>query len=392
MKININKLIFYLVILFPITTVLQGISVLENINRFMMFLLLGSLVVALLKKRILKKDIMIIAVTLVLYIFAFIFTQNQVNINVYFYYALWILYFLFITKNYNELIEFSNEHIGFIKKLMLLFNIIILISLGFSQSYKNGLFSPFACGEHRFGSCCTMITALNYLVVLNTRKKTDFKYSILPIIGICMCGARTYLAIYIVLFLCILYLNCKKKSTFYLMLIPLAICILLLIKISPVGQKIMSTATDGYNGFLATLTSGRSKFWYYDVKSFFDLNFLQQFVGNGFDFVYNVNMKYVKLNIWAHNDFINLLMNFGYIGLILYLKVLINFFKKATKNKKMHIIQKYSFYFIWFFNAFFNMVYTYTVSTLAIPFILHATCNDFYKDNKEMLGEGNENK
>lgn len=170
------------------------------------------------------------------------------------------------------------------------------------------------------------------------------------------------------------------------------IAILLLIYISPVGNKIQETNTNGYLGLLGTITSGRSVFWVYDMNAFFDLSFWQQFVGNGFDFVYNINLKYANQALWAHNDFINILMNFGYIGLVLYFYVFRKFSKKALEKNKIKRIQKYSFYFIWFFNAFFNMVYTYTIATLAIPFIMYAITNEYHmydeeSDKKDVLVE-----
>lgn len=381
--LSINKIIFYLIVIFPITTVLQGISGLGNINKFMMFFLLFFLFISNMTKRIKKNEFYVLLLTTILYIVSFIFTKNEVDINVWFYYIIWILYFLYLKKNYYNLINIAEGNLKFIKFSIIIWNLIILVSFFSKSSYKTSFFSPFSCGEHRFGSCCLMITALNYLLVLKEKKRREFIYSIIPIIGICLCGARTYLAVYLVLFMCIFYLNCKKKTTFYIMLIPMVIMIALLIYISPVGNKMQETNTNGYLGLLGTITSGRSVFWVYDMKAFFDLNILKQFVGNGFDFVYNINLKYAHQALWAHNDFINILMNFGYIGLILYFYVFNQFCKKVFNNNRIKKIQKYSFYFIWLFNAFFNMVYTYTIATLAIPFIMYAITNEYYKENMD---------
>lgn len=381
-KINVNHLIFYLIVLFSATTVLQGLPWLGNINKIMMFALLGLLIVNVFFRKINRKEIFIIAITVTLYVFAFLFTENKIDINIIFYFMLWVIYFLYIERNYETIINFAENKTKFIRNVLIFWNIVVGISMFFPSSYKNHLFSPFACGEHRFGSCCLMITVLNYILVIKTRKRSYFRYSIVPIIGIYMCGARTYLAVYIVLFMCLFYLNCKRKSTFYMMLIPVAVMLVLLIKISPVGNKMEETYTEGYYGVLATVTSGRSQFWTYDLKEFFELNIGKQFVGNGFDFVYNVNYKYIKKKIWAHNDFINIIMNFGYIGLFVYNYVLFSYSKKIINKNNLKRIQRYSFYFIWFFNAFFNMVYTYTVATLAIPFIMYAICNDYHKIKK----------
>ena len=43
MKININKSIFYLSVIFALTIILQGIPMLENINKIMMIGIIGLL-------------------------------------------------------------------------------------------------------------------------------------------------------------------------------------------------------------------------------------------------------------------------------------------------------------------------------------------------------------
>ena len=391
-NLSINEIIFYLIVIFPITTVLQGLPIFGNINKFMMFFLLIFLFFSIIFRKISKEEFCILIITFILYIIAFLYTKTEVDINVWFYYIIWILYFIFLNRNYEKLINLAENNLKFIELSLIVWNLIVFISFFSSSSYITSFFSPFSCGEHRFGSCCLMITALNFILVLKKKKRKYFIYSVIPIIGICLCAARTYLAIYLVLIICIFYLNCKKKSTFYIMIIPMLIAILLLIYISPVGNKIQETNTNGYLGLLGTITSGRSVFWVYDMNAFFDLSFWQQFVGNGFDFVYNINLKYANQALWAHNDFINILMNFGYIGLVLYFYVFRKFSKKALEKNKIKRIQKYSFYFIWFFNAFFNMVYTYTIATLAIPFIMYAITNEYHmydeeSDKKDVLVE-----
>lgn len=372
-KINIKKIIMYIVIFFPITTVIQGIPVLGNINRVMMFLLLGFMMMGMYGKKTKIKNILISFITVILYICAIANTNKgvELNLNIYFYFLFWIIFFIYIKENYNLLMEFVREKYDIIFKVINVWSAIVIISLFFRSSYNvDGYFSPFGCGEHRFGSCCVMITTLIYIVASRVNKKSVTLYYILPIIGIGLSGARTYLAIYIVLILCIFYMNCKNKMIFYISLIPVLIFIMVLIKISPVGDKFVNTYTDGYNGMLATFTSGRSHFWKYDIEAFNELSILKKMIGNGFDFVYYINLTKVNLSIWAHNDFINVLMNFGYIGLILYLYVFFDFSLKILKEKNIKGIRKYSYFFIWLFNAMFNMVYTYIIATIAIPFIL----------------------
>ena len=149
---------------------------------------------------------------------------------------------------------------------------------------------------------------------------------------------------------------------------------------SNIGQRIVNSLTDssdGYYGYWATLTSGRSRFWAHDIQRFFEMPFLKQLIGAGFNQVFLFN-KELGTSIWAHNDFLNIVITNGYIGLISYLIAVYTLFRMYKKNK-----MTYNPWFfvlmimIWAFNAFFNMVYTYTCATVALailPLIL-GDCN-----------------
>lgn len=384
-KIELDGIIMYLISIFPITTIIQGIPILGNINRVMMLALLMFMLISILKKKIKKDNIIIIFITFFLYIFAFINTNKNLNLNfnIYVYFLFWVIFFIYIKDNYIYLTNFIKRKQLFFYRIINIWCIIVLISLGFKFSYnQDGFFSPFGCGEHRFGSCCVMITAYIYTLIQLSDKKYLWFYFIIPILGIGMSGARTYLVIYIILMFCIFYKKYNKKYIFYLSIIPAVIIIFLLIKNSPVGYKFVNTYQNGYNGLLATFTSGRSNFWKYDIDAFNQLSFIKKMMGNGFDFVYYINMKTINLAIWAHNDFINILLNFGLIGLSIYLYVFLTFLKEFYKYYSVNKIYRFSMIFIWLFNAIFNMVYTYVIATLSIPFILFMLCE---KNKKGLL-------
>ena len=366
-KVNINNVVFYLILVFPITTILQNISIFSFANKFIVAILFGALMYCDLYKKMYKRSLINFILMIMVYVFALVNTKTNMEINIYFYFAIWMLYYIYLTKSVDLLMKITDDKMKSVKLVIIIFNLITVFSMFVKKSYINGYFSPFGCGEHRFGSCCMLLFALNILLVKKTNNKKFYIFSIIPAIGIAMGGARTYLVVYLVYIMCIYYKSCKQKYKFYLCLIPMAIIVYMLVQISPIATKIKDTSTEGYYGFLATLTSGRSMFWECDLKEFFKLDLFRQFTGNGFDFVYDVNEKYINRRIWAHNDFINILMNFGYTGLFIYLNVFFYFCKKHLNIKNK--IPRIGFYFIWFFNAFFNMVYTYPLAMLSIPFI-----------------------
>ena len=368
MKIDINSLLLKLIVIFPLSTILQGVPILTNLNRFLMFFIL-ILIVSKIVIKLTKKDLFIIFMTLFLNIFAVIFTNKKIslNINVYFYFIFWVFFLIYIKNNYIELKKYVFNNLSFLNKIVKIWALIVIISIFFKTSYnESNFFSPFGCGEHRFASSCLIMSSYIYFLSNGFSKKYIFIISV-PVIGILMSGARTYLVIYFVFLINFVYKKISNRLLFYFMIIPFIFISVLAIMASPVGNKMISTATNGYYGLLATVTSGRSMFWVYDLQGFNSLNFFNKLIGNGFDYVYYINMTKINLKIWAHNDFINVLLNFGIIGLYVYFTVLYDYLKilKARMTKMQYV----SFLFIWFFNAFFNMVYTYVIAILALPFI-----------------------
>lgn len=95
-------------------------------------------------------------------------------------------------------------------------------------------------------------------------------------------------------------------------------------------------------------------------------------MGNGYNFIYDVNEIAIDDRIWGHNDFINILLTYGYIGVYIYLYTFISMSKHILKKGKVSKIIIYGYYFIWLFNAMFNMVYTYICATFALPYIMYS--------------------
>ena len=164
---------------------------------------------------------------------------------------------------------------------------------------------------------------------------------------------------------------CKNKKNFYISIIPIIMFLAFLVSLTPMGEKFIITNQNGYLGYIGTITNGRSIFWKYDLEVFLKLPLLNKLIGNGFNFIYDINEVAINARIWAHNDYINMLINFGLIGLTTYIYVFYKFSKMCLKSLKLPKILVWGYYLIYFVNAMFNMVYVYTCSTLTIPFMLY---------------------
>jgi hypothetical protein len=210
-------------------------------------------------------------------------------------------------------------------------------------------------------------------------------------------GTRTYLVIGMMFMVAVYYLSCKDKKVFYFSIIPIMILGLVIIMLSPSGAKFTETFEgDGYFGYWATLTNGRSIFWVEDLQGYWSLPFWKKLVGNGANFVYELNYYgTIAAKIWAHNDVINLLCTNGFLGVVLYFLTFFGFiFRNSEVKRRENFIPLFIFYFTLGFNAMFNMLYTYISAVIAIPFMffgLYTLPNniDYFREhvNQRFLGE-----
>ena len=153
--------------------------------------------------------------------------------------------------------------------------------------------------------------------------------------------------------------------------IPIIIVFYFITINSAIGDKFISASytSNSYFDFWGTITSGRTVFWEIDINAFKGLPLWNRIVGNGYNFVFYVNERSGHGDIWAHNDIINILMNFGYIGVIVYLYAFVRLVMPFFKTNRYRIA-KYGFLFMVFFNSMMNMSYTYLCAFISYPIFL----------------------
>ena len=378
-KLNINELIFKLIMLFPIAGVLERVVFLSNINKILIALTILLLGLKTISQNIKRRDILILISMIIVYFGAFINTTKALdNFNDIFYLGIWILFFIWIKANFSEVKEMINRQEDYIYKIIVIWNVIVFISLFFKSSYYNtwggndGYFKSFSGGEHRLAATCIFIIALDWIIVQKRKDKKYLLWVVIPFISIYLSGARTYLVIVLIFAICIYKQLCQSSRKFYLTVIPLMALMVLAISFTPMWSKFEVTFQEGYWGWMGTITSGRSVFWAADIEAYKDLDIVRKIVGNGYNFIYDVNAKATGTRIWAHNDFINILLTNGMLGVLCYLYVFISFSESILKKYNVKGFVKFGYYMIWLFNAMFNMVYTYICATLALPFILYS--------------------
>jgi len=171
-------------------------------------------------------------------------------------------------------------------------------------------------------------------------------------------GARIGL-IYVAIAIVIIALKSLPK-VFYLVARYKYFIVLVIIVITTIAARI-TISKIGIEG-LMVFTSGRSLFWFKAISQVADdgLSFINIF-GRGPKYSNIYNKQYFGLDIWMHNDFIDILFNLGFAGLITYLSSFYNYIKQSRT-----LFLLFVFLFTAFFNGFllYDALFIIVLSTL----------------------------
>ncbi len=380
-ELPLSRAVPYLALLFPVATVLQGIPLLSGINRGLMALLMVMAALDLLTVTLPRGVVLTLALTGCCYVYALLATSWPLeNPNDLFYFGMFVLCMFYFALRFDETAEAVRVGTNYLAGVVLVWHALVLISALFPSSYQYGqgdgtYFVSFSGNGFRLGPSALFTMAQAVLLYRVTRRRAALLLTVLPLLCGYACGSRTYLGLLALLFLCGLYMALPRKRVFYLSLVPLALLMGLLVAITPAMDKIAATTYTESSpfDFWRTVTNGRSVFWPADIAAYQQLSLAGRLFGAGFSYVYEINREALNASIWAHNDFLNLLLGFGASGLFCYLYSLWFLVKTALhKGGKIAAFTGAGFFLLWFVNAFFNMVYTYTCAVLALPFLLLA--------------------
>ncbi len=316
--------------------------------------------------------------------------------NMLFYLPFLILYFCFFARNSSVVLQFFKEHKLYINFVLIVWNAIVLISFFIPSCYvyegETLGFVSFAGTTFLLSSIAILVCAFLIFQFCMYRNKIYLLAMIIPSLCILLGTTRTYLVVLICAWMITIYVSINNKKKFLPAVIVGSIIFIAIILVSPIKNKFLDTSNRSEEldmDPLEAFTSGRSVFWEYDFKQIISNNILRITFGNGVNYLFYLNKAKFHNPLWAHNDFIQLLGDYGIFGLIIYFymfKYLIKSMIGDTKNIKkiMGILL-----LMWIFNAFFNMFYTYFCATLSFPIFLLCIKYDFENRNKDNMEELN---
>lgn len=314
------------------------------------------------------------------------------NNNLIFYFPFFLIYFNTFINEKNYIISFYSHKKTMLDCVLILWSLIIMASIIFNSSYRyegeTFCFVSIVGTTFRLSPIAIFAFSLSFFQFVLYRR---FRY-LFPMFLSSFCilfgASRTYVGVLVLCWLVFLFTYLKNKRNFFIILIPFLIVLLMTIFVSPSFNKflLVTERTSQYGNevtsFWYNITSGRSVFWQIDITHIFDQPLPNVLFGNGTNFIYYINEKFYVRALWAHNDFIEILGELGFLGLIIYIHSILRFCFSIKLKKKVFIVPIFLIICLWFVNAFFNMFYTYFCSMLSLPFFFFAVQIDMNTEQK----------
>jgi O-antigen ligase len=284
--------------------------------------------------------------------------------------------------------------LGAHKKKIFLFSSFCVAVIGASfalpSSYDagwggDGAFVGLAGGSHMMASG----TCLVFAFVLAGLKKKPFRAShlllvLIPTIAILATGARIFLVPLAVIFFIyarglVLSPTAKRALVACLFLAFLGIA-LGSNSVSKFSTMLSAYSIQGYTP-IDYLTSGRTVFWVLDANAFFHFDALQKMIGHGFDFVYELNFQGFGMRIWAHNDYLDILLGAGIFGVAVYLAANLRIVSLVRRSLPGDGFLQMLFIAYAFVPAFFNGLFTYQHLLYSFIVLIIAYCRPREDEN-----------
>lgn len=373
MRIQIKKFTLKILMLFPIFTLLafipSGTTILSAVGMVCMLY-------SILQSRAKLTHVICMVSVILLSIWGFSVTSEAViNPNEAIYFGYLSVFATFWVSNKRALMEYFYREKRYIKGICIIWCVLVVFSMLLPSSYDSGVFVSFAIDTFRLSPSAILIMALSGMLIATEKKQGDIVYSLIPLLAILLGSSRTYLVVGALLFCINLSMVIKRKDIFISMAVVLAIFGGIIVMNSSMGAKFLSSMMEHeYIDEAAVFTSGRSNFWTEDLEAFEKQSLKKQVLGCGLNFIRITNGAVPGTDIkgiWAHNDFIQIVITYGYVGLVLYLVSMRMIFTKFSRLRLPFTVNL-AIFMIWFFNAMFNMYFTYACSMIALPVVIMA--------------------
>lgn len=391
LKITIRGLIYIILLINPL------LSLILDGTEIHFFYIEGPVLALLLILNSLKSEINFYrticatVITIFCVLFAYIEGSSIGKINNHLFNFLDMILLIFFSINKVEIDYFKN----FMKRNILIFLVVISITniaelymllthKGYTYIYSwNGTFFQGTNSmPHTLSYLMLVVIIFVICVLVETHKKYYTFLAIIPSYCVFISGARVSLVLCMILDCIILSFVFTEKYKNLLIkaikILPLVAVVLFIFKDKIISSDLMNkiVARNRSNNTSAGRVYMVNNLWNHYI---YDSTFLQYLLGQGDDktYYYNRTNSLVGVEVWAHNDVMQILIGKGFLGIVVYFSSIFLYFKKIIK-KSGNI---YSFGLITFILVaiLLNGFYSYRDIALSIPFIMMVNNELSYK-------------
>lgn len=312
------------------------------------------------------------------------------GIATYFMFAFLVLFVLYLANNLSSVFAALRRRMKFLQVALGIWTLVTLASFFMPMCYKVGwggarYFTSFTTDSFEIAPVAMFMLAVDIMLYrLNGDRVRALMYSLVPLACVFAAGTRTYLVVVLLEFMLLLRMMVKRKGTYIFCIVAVLVVSAALVSVTNIGAKFDSAIfnTSDLSVFLEVFTNGRSEFWIVDLNAFLAGTPFEVLFGHGFSYVYEINQAVVGARLYAHNDFLNVLLNFGIIGMTIYLVALVGLVRAI--EVELNGFSLLLFLFMWLFNAFFNMLYVYAAAVIGMGLIAVAlSCGQIEEEHSQ---------
>lgn len=379
MKKNKVGNLFYLIIIFwPLIFVINEIIKFPTVLLTLVLTLVSFIYLYNINK---KKAVVFMSIVLIIFgiqniivISNLNFNNNFVDIgNLWKFNIRWIgmITYLYILSQ-KRILRILKKYYSFNRKYI--FNAALLvialevISIFFKFSYEkvwDGIYFKSIMYSPHVNSYFLIAVSIYFMLLYIDNYKKNFSLSLVIVSNILnlLTGARTsaVISLGILFIFLIAFLKFTKKIVYIILAVILIILILAFFRIIeltniPLIEKCINVLNNP-SGIL----NGRNYIWSnmsnYIIEHFKLINYL---FGVGLAQSMNINYMYIQQQLWAHNDFIEIFIGTGIVGISVFLRILYTYVKSN---------REYFMFFLILIVMFFNGIFLYTELLVVIPLI-----------------------
>ncbi|MBE5881054.1 MAG: hypothetical protein E7289_01900 [Lachnospiraceae bacterium] len=362
---DINDIIIILTTFFAVSTITQRVFPF-SVNRIVGIVLLMCLVADMVFHANRKKIVWWMLVAVLFGVSVLVSEDLKYNLESYIYWmtTLFLLHKLTRASASEMLLEAFAKNRFIVKLLLWLYTACNTLFLFIPECYESywgwggrGYFQGYASTPHTLASAsCLFITLACLYLLLQGLDVVVLIGLLVSLLSVFQSGARVFLisAVCIVLVASyILFRNIQYRLAFWC--VGGAAFVVMFLK-SGMMDKFTAVISNKTTDVLAAFTNARSTIWAIDLREFGKASLIQKIIGHGFDYVPKINQMYYGDPIWAHNDFVQLLLSVGVLGLAIYL---LSIADVVAKMKCSSFFVKFFFVIYIMLPAFMNGLYIY---------------------------------